>query len=315
MKKFIALAFIAMSFLSFAPAVSAQAFGTYAYCNGVWRLGNCGGPTQQQLAYNQQYSNQYFPVQGMPQGYVQQGSSIYRCSTLSRVGGGLIGGVLGYAIGKNISVSGHHLNGLGAILGAGVGQQVGCELMGTISAPPQFAPSVQAQQRTIVANNTTRIVPAEEQVGGTDSYQARPRTTRHPADCDIGGHPELQDLNVSPEKCEAIRNALRVKKESHCIVGGVSYTQFRDNDPGCLAKWKEVAESGNRYVQVARSEQQAQTSGLWGYKPEAATPQNPMTCFVSAPVNGSKAECSSIKVEPPQANESRGAWEARVKQL
>jgi hypothetical protein len=249
MKKLIALALAAMSFLSFVPAASAQPFGTWAYCNGIYRFGNCGGPTMQQ--YQQQYRPQFYGNQpqyvqppqyyGNQQGYANNGFS--NCTVI----GGVIGGIDGNRIDH------HGVGGTvaGALLGGAIGNLVCNNSQGqrvTVQRPqgqyPQLPQMVQQPQYREEFSNPPRYpddITGQQQIGSMGGYQQRPRTRHYPADCDIGGHPELQDLDVPPAKCEAIRNALREKKPGHCIIGGTSYPEFVDNESGCRAKWKELA--------------------------------------------------------------------------
>ncbi len=119
MKKLFALALVAMSLLSFAPVASAQPYGTWAYCNGIYRFGNCNGPTQQQMQQQQQYRQpqyvqqpQYYNAQpSYPAVAAPQGFS--NCTLVGALAGGTLGSLA------------HHHRGQAVILGAIVGGVAG----------------------------------------------------------------------------------------------------------------------------------------------------------------------------------------------
>lgn len=276
-KRFLSLFLTALAFMSVVPKASAQAYDTWAFCGGGWRLNTCSGPTQAQIAANQQYSH-IVPLQGMP-GVYQQGNNLFRCSTGSRVLGGLLGAGVGYVIGKNITMNGHRLNSLGAIAGGGLGQQISCEMMGSVSAPPQQRPL----QNTFPVIQGSVLIPAEQQVGGIDSnvnqtylpQTQRGRTISEPSDCDVGIQKNLKGLTaeqcqrirevmtvkkpsecaiggmksqegLSPEECGRIREAMTVNRPGHCRIGGVDYPEFIDNEPGCLGKRAAIIQASRQ---------------------------------------------------------------------
>ncbi len=152
-KRFISLALVAFSFLSFAPAASAQHMGGYAYCNGYYRVGNCSGPvytgpTQQQphvvvvqpqqrvivaqpqqqhvVVVQQQPQVQLIPVQGQP-GMFMFGGNQHRCPALTGWTGGVIGLAIGAAIGNSSTLNGQKLTLPGAAAGALAGTQIACD--------------------------------------------------------------------------------------------------------------------------------------------------------------------------------------------
>jgi hypothetical protein len=216
MKKLFALVLVTLSFLSFAPAASAQQ-GINAGCQMI-----SGTPNHWACdPGNQVIVGQTTIVRNVP----TSGMAFRPCSNEERIErAGLMtvaGGIVGVLIGDN-----HRAASRGAGLGLLYGMGSDCRVAMPI-------------QRESV-NSSTRVVSAEEQVGGEGGYKQRPRTIHHPADCDIGGHSDMQGLDVSPEKCESLRNAQRVTKPGRCIIGGVSYTELVDNDAGCKAKEKEL---------------------------------------------------------------------------
>lgn len=291
---------------------------------------------------------QFVPIQGRPD-YYQHGNTMLRCSTASRVVGGGVGALVGYVVGKNITLDSHRFNSLGAITGGALGQQIGCEMVG----------STMASSRHMVVPYPGANIPAEQQVGGfgndgnvTSGYLSqtqRGRTVYEPSDCDVGTVKDLKGLTreqcrrvqqamkvsepsnchvgstkdrqgLSSEECDHIRTARTVTYPGHCIVGGVPYPEFIDNEPGCEGKRNEIRAKGNLQRVSQASERMmnpaaAQTTGLWGYKPDVATPQNPLPCFVTAPVQGTKPGCSSVTPIPPQPGETRDSWEARVSKM
>jgi hypothetical protein len=102
------------------------------------------------------HGQQMMPIQGNP-GWFQQGNNILRCSTASRVVGGVIGGLIGHYAGREITTHGHNLGGLGAVVGAGLGQQISCELMATVPTPPPQA----------YVPHVAQTLPAIQQTAGT----------------------------------------------------------------------------------------------------------------------------------------------------
>jgi hypothetical protein len=229
MKKLIALALVALSFLSFAPAASAQQ-GVNAGCMMVSGTPNrwvCDPGVRVAPQYYQPQYVQRPQYYGNQPGYANNGFS--NCTVLGAGIGGAGGNYL------------DHHGAVGTIAGALIGGAIGSMLCNNsqgervVVRPPQYREEF---------SNPPRYpddITGQQQIGSVGGYQQRPRTRHYPADCDIGGHPELQDLDVSPAKCEAIRNALREKKPGHCIIGGKSYPELVNNEPGCLAKRKELA--------------------------------------------------------------------------
>lgn len=220
MKKFIAFAFAALSLLALAPAASAQGYGTYAYCNGAWRWQSCSGSTQAAIPVTQLVA---VPSAG-PSMYTYNSVPV-RCQDLTIAG-------------RSAAVTFRS-----------------CERVETrVAVQREYFNNSQPVR-------TTRIVPAEEQVGGvaysdTDYGQrnSRPQPTRYAADCDIGGHPELQDLNVSKEKCDAIRNGQRTKVPAKCDFGNgvVAYSYEdragRDKIAAAMTRRTEVSTSAGSTV-------------------------------------------------------------------
>ncbi len=276
LKRILALALLALSLLSIAPAANAQAYGTYAYCSGVWRMGGCGGV----VALNGAPVGQLVALPGNP-GMFTSGNNQYRCSALTGWTGGIIGAAVGWLVGKNVKLGGHHMNVAGAAAGAYAGHEIACELV----------------RPTLVATSTNGVAPgnvrvrtrsAEEWMGDDEvevRRAARPRTiheesdcdvdgvasmqdmkgltkpgcadkakqatVKGPSDCGVAGHPELQGIKgLTDAGCANKAKSAAVNRPGHCIVAGVSYPEFIDNAPGCKAKWEEVRAAGNRQAEA-----------------------------------------------------------------
>lgn len=235
------------------------------------------------------------PVPGSTTQFVNSGN-IYHCPALAGWGGGLIGAILGNVLGQNMTTQGHRLGGLGAVVGATAGSQIACELVGPVRSsniPPAMV-----------------LGPREQSVTQSN--------------CNVGNVKDIK--GISAEDCKRLRDAMMVNMPGHCTIGGVSYPEFIDNEPGCRAKWKEIAEKGNS-VPIAQASvpesapkvsqlQQAPSAPLpWGYMPPTATPSNPAKCFVTSPVSGEKQGCATITVVKPLDGETRGSWQSRVSSL
>lgn len=191
-----------------------------------------GPAPQPRVVYVQQYVAQPVQMIYVPspaQNIYRHGTTVYACRPANAAIGTLIGAAIGHVIGRNITLDGHRLGTGGALIGAYAGHEIACD--------PVTGQRHVAQQTGVVG----ALVPAEQQVGGV-VVASQPRTIREPSDCDIPGHPELQNLQATQSQCDAIRRGLRVTKPGHCRIGGVNYPELVDNEPGCLAKRQEVAQ-------------------------------------------------------------------------
>lgn len=202
-KRFISLALVAFSFLSFAPVASAQVYGTCPYNpqTGRWICPpNVPAPVGQMI-----------PMQGHPEMFLSGGNQ-YRCPALVGWGGGLAGMAVGAFIGKRSTLNGHPLTLPGAVAGAMAGNQIACEYV-----RPNVVASVAPQRHHGGSGFGSH--------GSYDGYgggqQQQGRTVRVPSDCDIEGRPDLQNLTGLQEgQCANIAKALRVT-----VHGGNSSVQ------------------------------------------------------------------------------------------
>jgi hypothetical protein len=196
MKKLFALALAALSFLLFAPIASAQPLGTWAYCNGVYRFGNCGGPTMQQyqsyapqMRYIQQpqyvQQPQYYGNQPQYMGQPQYGNPGYNngFSNCTVLGAG-VGGVVGNRID-------HHGLG-GTIAGAIIGGALGSMACTNNQGQRVIVQQPQAQYREEFSNPPMNYerrggIPCTVKVVKGDNAAEETFNVVTPRDCKIAG--------------------------------------------------------------------------------------------------------------------------------
>ncbi len=83
------------------------------------------------------------------------------CSAIATWGGGLVGAAIGNAIGQGVTTQGHRLGGLGAVVGAVAGSDIGCELARSRNQPQQQQVVVQGngQQQVVTRVAARRVIP------------------------------------------------------------------------------------------------------------------------------------------------------------
>lgn len=206
-RSILATLFVAFVALGMFPGTAQEAkaqYGTYAYCNGVYRFGNCNGPIYQPQAVIQTapvtipqavpYGQQTIIQQPVPQGV---GNGLTNCTVI----GGVLGGVVGNQLDR------HHVGGTvaGALLGGAIGNLVCTNSSGQRVIVQQPQGVVTQVQQGVVVSGVGPSVPAELQVGATPVNASRSQRVHVPSDCDIDGHPELQDLKgLTPAQCAAV---------------------------------------------------------------------------------------------------------------
>ncbi len=177
LKKF----FFLCAFLFLSGVASAQ-YGTYMYQPnaGVWvpppRVGVPVIPVQQPvIVVNPAPQQPVIPMQMVTTaspGVFSSGGSYYRCSAIRQVAGGLLGALGGWAIGKNITLNGHHLNTGGAIAGTMLGAEVACEMVGpTQVGTPAGQVTLNASAQQVAVPAGSRLTYSNESTGA-DSCRA-----------------------------------------------------------------------------------------------------------------------------------------------
>jgi hypothetical protein len=197
---------VSMSATAFAQCIHPDAPGPPRYWDGARRCYVVQGTPSLNTSYNygvspQMYGQPYYGQQygqqyGMPYGGAPMGGGLSNCAVV----GGLAGGTLG-------SLAKHHRGQaviLGALLGGVVGQMVCTNSQGqrVIVQQPQPMAQQYVQQQAFVAGPP---IPAEQQVGGFPTMNQPVQRIHVPSDCDIDGHPELQDLKgLTGKQCETV---------------------------------------------------------------------------------------------------------------
>ena len=152
-------------------------------------------PSIQQIQQGQQIQQVMLPVQNNP-GFYTSGGNTYRCSTLTTVGGAIVGALIGYHLGEKIHIDNNGtLRVLGGVAGAGIGSKIACELVTSNNQPSNSGQLVQ------LPNN--------------------PVTTSSLSICTVDGSPELTKRGLTEEGCLAYRQGLSVTKVSegrHCFI-------------------------------------------------------------------------------------------------
>lgn len=80
----------------------------------------------------------------------------------------------------------------------------------------------------------------------------------------------------------------------------------------CLAIDDAVRAAAGQQPAQQQSQPGPANASFWGYHHPNATASNKMLCFATKQIQGMPPQCSSVKVEPANANENELQWRARV---